>query len=284
MRGLRACVANQLPGSEMAERVYDRAPLVEVIAEIHWQTKPLASTPNAHIDPYYELFRDAFLKSSEDKLGYREQIVPTEVPVELVADQPHIRLRPSKGGWPLVQLGPGLMTANIVPRYKGWADFSGFLAAAIDELYRCYPLSERTLRITRTHLRYIDVFDETHGLTNFSEFIGSNFGIGIPIKPELLAANASNEGPVTFSMDAKFPNKTPQGSTTRIKINPGQSNGKDVAVCEFHCDGIAEPKMQSPGGLLAWFNEAHQALHLAFEASISEDLKSRFGKLVEVTV
>ena len=41
--------------------VYENAPLVEVVAEIRWQLKFLASAPNAKIDPYYELFRDDFL-------------------------------------------------------------------------------------------------------------------------------------------------------------------------------------------------------------------------------
>jgi uncharacterized protein (TIGR04255 family) len=266
----------------MAEKIYKKAPLVEVIAEVHWELKPLNSTPNASIDPYFDLFKESFIKNTEGRFLSREPLVPNEIPVEFLADQPHLRLRPRKGGWPLVQIGPGVMTANIIPKYNGWTEFAAFLRSSLNDLYASYPLSAQTLHITRTHLRYIDVFNESHGLADFGEFVESGLGISVPIRSEVLEKSASVTPKITFSTDSRFLNKSPVGSSTRIKINPGQADGKNAVVVEFHCDALANDDMQTAEGLSSWFDQAHDALHIAFEGTVSSELKAKFGDLVEV--
>jgi len=115
----------------MTDFVYKRAPLIEVIAEIHWNLKPLGSAPEAKIDPYFDLFKEAFSEVIKDTLPFEERLVPIEIPVEFLSGQPHLRFRSKQGGWPLVQIGPGVMTINIVPPYNGWVEFSKFLNWAL---------------------------------------------------------------------------------------------------------------------------------------------------------
>ena len=111
----------QSNGAIAMDYLYDKAPLVEVIAEIHWALKKLDTAPGAKIDPYYDLFKDAFLAYAKTTgLTDVQDLVPTVVPPELLPNQPRLRLRTAPGRWPLAQLGPGIITANIVPPYKGW--------------------------------------------------------------------------------------------------------------------------------------------------------------------
>jgi len=266
----------------MPDFVYERAPLIEVILEIHWKIKPLGSAPNAAIDPYYDLFREAFLENCKAKLPIVEQLVPSEIPAEFVSDQPHLRLRPTKAGWPLVQIGPGVMTVNIVPPYAGWAEFKKFIEWAFDLLYASYPMAERTLHPLRTHLRYIDVFDAKYGLDGYSNFVDVHLGVARPIRPEVVDEIAASPKEITYSADTRFAVKSPIGSTARVRIAPGQSDGRDAVILELHCDGAMPGGYQSEEILLSWYDEAHATLHVLFDKTTSTELKEKFGNILEI--
>ena len=266
----------------MPDFVYERAPLIEVILEIHWALKPLGSAPNAAIDPYYDLFCEAFIENCKAELPIIQRLVPAEIPAEFVSDQPHLRLRPKKDGWPLIQIGPGVMTVNIVPPYAGWAEFSKFINWAVDLLYAAYPMAEKTLHPVRAHLRYIDVFDSKHGLDDFSNFVDAHLGAATPIRPEVIEAIAENPGGITYTADSRFAVKSPAGSIARIRIAPGQSGGRDAVILEFHCD-VAMPGGYLPKEtLLSWYDEAHATLHVLFDKTTSNELKAQFGNAVEI--
>ena len=162
--------------------LYEKEPLVEVIAEAHWALKTLETVPGSTIDPYYDLFRQIFLEDAAVLgLRHQEQLIPATVPMELVGDRPHLRVREGEAKWPVAQLGPGIVTANIVPPYNGWAEFSEFIRSVIGIVFEKYPLAERTLRIERLHLRYIDGFDRTFGLEEYADFLSAKLGISSPL-------------------------------------------------------------------------------------------------------
>ena len=186
----------------MAEKVYERAPLVEVISEVHWELKQLRSYPTAWIDPYFDLFKDQFLAASKDKLPFVEPLVPNEIPVEFVSNQPHLRLRPKENGWPLVQIGPGVLTVNVVPPYDGWVRHKSFLSWALELLWECYPLAEQTLRISQLHLRYVNVFDDTFGLEKYSEFVSGFLGVENPVRQSIVDAVLVENSDVTFAVNS----------------------------------------------------------------------------------
>jgi uncharacterized protein (TIGR04255 family) len=266
----------------MAEQVYDRAPLVEVIAEVHWSLKQLHSAPNAWIDPYFDLFRDQFLAASSANLPFVEQLVPKEIPVEFVANQPHLRLRPEQNGWPLVQIGPGILTVNAVPPYDGWSHHRDFLNWVLEALWNSYPLAAQTLKVSQLHLRYIDAFDDTFGLERYSDFVSGNLGIANPIRKSVVDSVVADGTDVTFAVDSQFQNKSPEGSIGRVRVNRGQANGKDAVIVEFHCDSQTTALPQVTGAVGGWFDEAHATLHTMFDQTISDDLKGKFGRLVEI--
>lgn len=262
--------------------VYEKAPLVEVIVEIHWALKKLNSAPNAAIDPYYELFHDTFIEKCKDKLPNLEQLVPAEIPAEFVPNEPHLRLRPKSGGWPLVQIGPGVMTVNIVPPYNGWREFKQFIKWAFGLLYECYPMAEKTLRPQRTHLRYIDAFDTKYGLNGFAQFVGDHLGAARPIRPDVIDEIVQDPATITYIADSKFLAKSPADSTVRIRITPGKSDGREAVILELHCDKSMLEGFQTSEALLSWYDEAHATLRVLFDKTTSPDLKALFGNVVEI--
>ena len=213
------------PDTMPKDFLYQKAPLIEVIAEIHWSLKNIQTLPNAKVDPYFDLFKENFVqRSKEAGLQILQELIPKGVPAELLPNQAFIRLRPEDGKWPLCQIGPGVATANIVPPYNGWAAFEPFLHGVIDRLFIAYPLAEKTLQIERLHLRYIDGFDDTFGMTNFAEFCSTELGLSVPFPSRFFEMNAINESDVWYIFDSQFPNVSPEGSMGKLKISPGQKN------------------------------------------------------------
>ena len=266
------------------EYIYEKAPLVEVIAEIHWALRKLESTPDAKIDPYYDLFRDAFLNfANEMGLNHRQELVPDIVPLELLPHQPRLRLRTGEGRWPLAQLGPGIMTANIVPPYNGWNAFSPFLYDLIDGLFNSYPIPEKTLRIQKLHLRYIDGFDKSFGFEQYSDIAEKMLGISCPIPNKFIQNCVNVDRQATYLFEYRFFNTIPDSSTGKIKLAPGRMNNEDALVVEFHCEStFPDSIVVESNKMKKWFDEAHQCLHAQFKTLATPELVTAMGAQKEV--
>ena len=90
-------------------------------------------------------------------------------------------------------MGPGLITTNIVPLYNGWKEFEEFLHKIVDGLFKNSPSAERTLRIEKIHLRFIDGFDDSFWLENYSEFAANMLGVQLAL-PENFIPNSIQKG------------------------------------------------------------------------------------------
>jgi uncharacterized protein (TIGR04255 family) len=268
--------------------LYKKAPLVEVIAEIHWALKKLDTGPDTRIDPFYDLFREQFLESAKESgFGHQQELIPQMVPIELVADQPHIRIRQKAESWPLIQIGPGILTANIVPPYQGWQAFEPFLAESVARLFDAYPVAKKTLRIERLHLRYVDGFDESFGLDSYTDFASEKLGIAGTLPTALLETHVLDKSKATFVVENRFQNKSPEGSLGNIKLSPGKVHGRDAAVLELRCesrfsDEKAREKATDIDFIMGWFAEAHKTLRGQFEDLSTEALKQVMGERVEI--
>src|SRR3972149_1548349 len=104
----------------MEDFVYESPPLVEVIAEVHWHIERLLTVPDGGLDPHFADLLAGLVKALPDA-GFAtiERLSPAELPIELLADKPIMRFWPGPNQWPVVQVGPGVMTVNIVPPYEG---------------------------------------------------------------------------------------------------------------------------------------------------------------------
>ena len=266
------------------EYIYEKAPLIEVIAEIHWALKKLESTPDAKIDPYYDLFKDNFINfAKKKKLTHHQELVPDIVPPELLPHQPRLRLRTGEGCWPLAQLGPGIMTANIVPPYNGWNAFAPFLYNLVDGLFKNYPISEKTLHIQKLHLRYIDGFDKSFGFERYSDTAEKTVGIRCPIPDNFIQQCVKADKQTTYLFEYRFSNTSPDGSLGKIKLAPGRMNNEDALIMEFHCEStFPDNTIIEATKMKKWFEEAHRCLHMQFKTLATQELVTIMGTQKEV--
>ncbi len=271
--------------SNTQDYLYENVPLIEVIAEIHWALKAIESVPNARIDPFYDLFRDTFLTDAKSKgLCNEEVLIPNLVPLELSPNKPRLRLRTEPQEWPLVQIGPGILTSNIVPPYNGWNAFEPFLFQQIDRLFSSYPLSEKTFRVAKIQLRYVDGFDEERlGFKNYASFADKMLGIPMPLRNDFVNANIEGGSEVSYVLESRFVCTNPPGSLGLLKLAPGRVNDKNALIMEMQCEAqLSDRTSNDLHTIKSWFREAHSSLHQQFDSLATEELKRIMGSKKEI--
>lgn len=268
-----------------ADFLYENAPLIEVIAEMRWAMTPLASMPGNFIDPYFDATSEEFIRlAKESGFGAVERLVPEPIPLELVAGQPIYRFRQKSERWPLYQLGPGVFTANIIPKYSGWAAFRAVISEGLSLLEKSFPNPDKLLRVEATDLRYVDAFTEAHGLEkeNFSQFAEEHLGLKLVLRDGLLDTFAASSESAVAVVEFRVSAKSPANTDLIIKASPGrktENNGIDVPALIVELRAASKPPKQAfaRDKITDWMDEAHELLRNSFEHMSSEHLKEKMG-------
>jgi uncharacterized protein (TIGR04255 family) len=147
-----------------------KAPLIEVIFEIKWT---VAGNKEAQEAQYLHGDLYPLLKG---EYPYREAVNPF-VPADLLMHVPTHRFRTSADDYPLIQVGPGLVTVNTVDSKYFWDDYETRVLGVIEKLQHAYPLQNH--HNVHLVLQYIDLirFDFQRG--DVLNFLEENLNISI---------------------------------------------------------------------------------------------------------
>lgn len=144
------------------------APLVEVVFELHWNVSTSDVTKTQYL--YGDLYN--LLK---EKYPYREIVNSPEIPFEILVDKPVHRYRNNLGGYPLIQIGPGLLTLNCTEKNYYWDEFyenSNQLVSNFLEIHTFLPTEK-----IRASLFYLDFFEFDFEKINIHDFLNNNFNL-----------------------------------------------------------------------------------------------------------
>ena len=98
--------------------VLQNKPLVEAIFELRWKLEE--RSPGIKIDPHYKILVGAMYEKVKDRYPFPEQMPTVNIPDEMAAHVVQHRFRKAENEWPLVQVGPGIVTLNDTHGYT-WA-------------------------------------------------------------------------------------------------------------------------------------------------------------------
>lgn len=242
---------------------------------MHWELRIVDPVSGIKTDPYYYPFQDAFVEAAIERgFSIQEEVVPKFVPIEHSASQPRLRLRKSHQQWPVVQIGPGVLTGNMAPPYNGWSEFSSFLEVQINRLFEIYERAGQSISILKLHLRYIDGFGEKFHFQSFPAFAQEMLGVSYPLDKKFLKAHLCDETEFEFVLDIAYKCKTPSHSMGRLKLSPGQVNNKDALIMETFCEIINADRIKKPNQIKDWFHQAHGTLSDQFHTLATSELKT----------
>lgn len=259
--------------------LYTHAPLVEVIAEIRWKIPALSAIPGAFFDPFFVPFsREFATEVGKAGFGLVEDLIPSNTPTELVGKQVIRRFRREANRWPLFQIGPGVLTCNIVPPYNGWNDFRRHLVTGLDLLARTYPSYDLQFDPDVFSLRYINAFNAELGYKeNPVEFLRDDLTIsidaGVPIDRRSVT-KVLPIGEVAYVLEDE--------TTLKLRYQEGQKDNQSSLIFEISAVSGNLGGSKDIAAYLMWFDQSHELISSTFDTLASEALKDRMGPRQEI--
>jgi uncharacterized protein (TIGR04255 family) len=261
----------------MGHKVLTKMPLVEAIFELHWSadsSRPTAK-PYASPDLAYQLLAGRFFDRIKE--GYPVfDAIPSPFPSGVIAPNiPQYRFRVAENGWPLVQLGPGVIAVNAVRGYS-WRDFRPRIESAVRVLLECHPEPSQ-IKIEQLQLRYIDAAPFAAANSSVLDFLRDKMRISIQMPPGLFAEDILTARPAGFVWQNAFEALRPRG-IVQLTFSLNDKDGKPHLFWEISHTSINKHIPNMPDNLPNWLEQSHAlTVDHIFWMLIKGDLEKEFG-------
>lgn len=254
----------------MERKILKNKPLMEAIFEIRWELKEISS--GIKIDPYYKILIGRIYDRVKEEYPFLEQLPTSAIPDEIARYIAQYRFRKAENKWPLIQIGPGIITLNDTDGYT-WEDFGKRIRHILNVLYESYP--DDNLRINSLSLRYIDAIEFDYKKDSIFSFFKNNFKINIELYQKLFEETGVDNLPLNFDLRFSFPATKPKGSSN-LRFARGKKNELDALIWETQVQSIDEDVPRDKNEINAWIDEAHKLADDWFFKMIEGELLRRF--------
>ena len=236
------------------------APLLEVIFELRWQIKN-----KSDLLKYQYLHGDLYSKV-KNKYPYRESLVPPEVPIDVLINNPVHRFRFNKNDYPLIQVGPGLLTLNTVDSKYHWEEFFDWSSQLVKYFLEVFPFNDE---LFSPSLLYLDFFKFDFKNENVHDFISRY--LSIDLKQRFLKSENNPN-----SIDLGFYYEIDLGNLS-VTLKKGQNEKKEEGiVMQTMLHSKSRSAIQED--ILSWLMDAHNFSSKVFKEITKSDRRS--GRII----
>lgn len=256
----------------MGTRDLKNKPLVEAIFEIRWRLQQKA--PGLAVDPHYRLLLGRLFDRLSTEYREHEQLDSANVPDEMIGHVVQHRFRVAPNSWPLVQLGPGILTINDTDKYK-WEDFQVRITDVKSKLYEAYP-KPADLVVENLILRYIDAVEFDYQSSDVLQFLRDKLKIRVELPTDLFQSTDVEAIPSSCQLHQMFKSNTPPG-VIELRLATGLRSDKPSLIWEtiLHSAGADIPDMSTE--FQKWLTDAHRLVNDWFFKMIDGELRERFS-------
>lgn len=252
-------------------KILNNKPLLEAIFELRWQLQE--PTPDIKIDPHYKLLIGSIYNEIKDKYPFHEQLPTVTIPDEISAYVVQHRFRNNKNDWPLIQIGPGILTLNDTHKYV-WEDFENRIPHVVDTLFQTYPDLD-LLKVNELKLRYIDGITFDYENEKILNFLREKLKIDINIHDKLFDDTGVSDSPLGFDLRFSFSSTKPKGAI-HIRFSRGKRKEEDALIWETMIQSIGEDVPKDRDNITTWVKEAHNLTDDWFFKLIEGELQRTF--------
>jgi uncharacterized protein (TIGR04255 family) len=224
-------------------------------------------------DPQYGLLLGRFSAKIESEYTYHEALNEAQIPDAMIPYMAQHRFRKAQNAWPVIQLGPGVMTLNDTDGYE-WGNFKPRCEKAVSSLFDAYP-KQGSLKIESLTLRYIDAADADFANVNIFSFLKEKMKTTIHLPDELFADEKIKKVPVIFNMETSFSHSDIGLITLRVGL--GQRSSKQALIWETIVQAKQDLLPELPGKISDWLEKAHNLTDDWFFKLIEGDLEKEFS-------
>ncbi len=255
----------------MSRKVLKNKPLVEAIFELRWELKEIGE--GIKIDPHYKILVGSLYSNLKEEYPYHEPLPSSSIPDDIAGHVIQHRFRKGKNEWPLIQIGPGILTVNDTDGYI-WEDFEKKVASAVSSLLELYPEPEN-FKNNSLLLRYIDTVEFNYHSDNIFNFLSNHMKTEINLYPNLFNNTGVKSMPSSFDWRFSFPCEKPDG-IIHLRFVKGKKENTDGLIWETMVQSTGEKADQMTENIQEWLTDAHNLTNDWFFKLIEGELERRF--------
>ncbi len=244
---------------------------MEALFELRWDLKETG--PGLRADEHYKLLLGRIYDRVQNEYPYHEQLPSAIMPDEIAAYIVQHRFRTVKDGWPLVQVGPGIVTVNDTEHYE-WDNFRTRIERLVSVLFEVHPEPQH-LSLNSVELRYIDAVDVDFECEDILRFLGDKLKVRMELHPKLFEGTGVSERPIGLDAKLAFASTTPPGAI-EIRFARGTRGGRNALVWETLVRAVGQDAPAGKDGIIDWARQAHELTHDWFFKTIEGDLERSF--------
>ena len=257
----------------MERKILRNPPLVEAIFELRWELQ-IEQPGIIKKDPHYKILIGGIYNKVREEYPFHEQLSAATIPDEIVGYVVQHRFRKDKDKWPLIQIGPGIITLNDTEEYS-WDGFQKKISSMLNVLFDVYPDSEKKLKVNELLLRYIDAIDFDYENNSVFNFLVENMKTNIELQEELFDVTRVGKLPSGFDLRFSFPSTEPNG-IMQLRFARGKRKEVDALIWETALQLMGTDIPNTQGEIIAWVDEAHTLVHNWFFKVIEGKLERMF--------
>lgn len=244
-------------------------PLIEAIFEMKWE---LTVQPDGSAaDPYYQLLIGQYFNEVKEKFPHWNKLPAAEVPIQLVPHVAQHQFRKIEGGWPLIQIGSGILTINDTDNYD-WDIFKDICKVAIETLFKVYPSAKTNLKINHLSLRYLDA-DLLCGI-NISDFL-KKMKVTTTVPEALFSDSKVSANPIGLNLQLAYISNEPKG-IAHLKFAHGKKNKEDAVIWDTALVSTGEQVPNLPQNSIEWLEAAHSVTDNWFRKLTEGELMEKY--------
>lgn len=259
----------------MVEDSFKKPPIIEALVEIRWKLKEKTPAGN-NIDPHYQFLLGTFFEKIKTEYPFHEPLPTSTVPDEITGRMVKHRFRVAENDWPLVQIGPGIITVNETKKYGTFEQFKPKAVNVVNALFDSHPNKE-DLEISSLQLRYIDAVEFDYSESNICDFLNKKMHIPSEIPSFLLLKDKIEKMPVSHSLKTSLRCNDPAGVAS-LTVSTGHKIKQRAVIWNqiLESKGADVPN-NMPDDFTKWIVDAHDVIDAWFRSIIKGNLEQEFN-------
>jgi uncharacterized protein (TIGR04255 family) len=255
----------------MAPKPLKNKPLVEAILEVRWAVPPPSGTNVPIVNSDNKIFLGRFFDRVKERYPSFEVLPASAMPDDMVPHVAQYRFRKAENGWPLLQIGVGLLTLNETDSYL-WAPFETQAVWALEQLRETFP---GKLQFESIILRYIDAIEVDFTKESVLSFLKEKLKIDMLFPTSLFDSGLIEKEPTELALQSTFRSEKPRGSV-QLKVGRGKVRDKDAVLLETTVVSSGPELPALPTEFSSWLESAHTITDDWFFKLIDGELLQRF--------
>lgn len=248
-------------------------PLVEVIFELRWELENDEQNGRMR-DPSYPMMYGRLYERLKKDFPIVEDLPSVQAHPETTPFVPRHRLRKEKNGYPLVQVGPGIITFNDSKEYS-WTNFKAMSSRLIESIIELYPKEGIPLNFIKSEIRYVNAIRVDIARENPLQFLADKLHMKVEMDEEFFMKNGLNQRPNAFGLNLAYSLEKPMGQLG-ISANLGQLEGKPAIIQQSVIHAFGELVPADASGFALWLEDAHEVAENTFQVFCKGELLEKF--------